>query len=951
MNTPPVRIDLRPGTPAPGRRVHRRSLRTRLALLAAGMIALAVAAAALVAYQISAIVTSQAQEQATSKLRQQARDYLVQVNDSIAQQNDLVLDRAVRDVNAVAALVADLYASETRAANAATASLPGAASQKLQTGPEGQRLNGAEDITSLFIPNTQPFDAQTRSDVDITEPLAPVLRAIQQNNPNAAAIYLGTARNLTRYYPNIELGKLVPADFAVTGRPWYTSAVEGNQAAASGEQSERRPIWSPAYQDATGLGLVTTVAVPVFDQAGQVTGVVGLDVTLDEINRSISSSRFYESGYSFLIDQQGRPLLLSAAAYADIAGPDAPELEAQELLDLDLEAAAAGTGFAAVLYRMKRGESGFASLQANSGTQGQGDDLLVAFSPLPSTGWSLASVARADEVMQEVANLENELTRVSQELAFTRGLPVLAIVALLLVGLTLLWTDRIVTPLRRLAQAAETLTPQITGGEAPAGQDPAAGGEAGAADPFDAVTGYLPGKDGSANDEIGQLGLALATMAGQLSERFALQQQRVDERTHQLEMRSLQIQTASEIARDISGASNLDDLLQRAVDLVSERFGYYNTGIFLVDESGEYAHLKAASGDLGLRLLNENVRLRVGFQGIVGYVTRYGQARLAHDVASDPAYHADPLLPDTRSEVALPLRKAAFSGPAVGAGRPVQSQGFAAGPVPLAAQMNVIGALDVQSTEAGAFDQNDIVILQILADQLAIAIENFRLVARLQTALEESSQLYQEQVRRLWSETRSGAAGYLYNQLEVVPLHQLAPVNQAAPTNHAAPAEPGTGTAQQAAPANAGAVATVSVPLRIHDQVIGQIRIESDDPDHRWSEDEQAVIEAAAIQASLSLENARLLEATRRQALRQQITGEITSRMRASLDIESVLQTGLREMVERLGLARIEVQLGGSEERLAEEKAGGAGSTGGADGPGGAAGDPLDGQIEEREQA
>ena len=134
--------------------------------------------------------------------------------------------------------------------------------------------------------------------MDLSAYLDLVLPAIKKNNPNAAAIYLGSVHDMTRYYPNIMLGEVVPPDFQVTGRPWYTTSLEQNKNSATPV-----PVWSPVYQDATGLGLVTTIAVPVYDKSKQLIGVVGLDLTLDEISKNIGTTRFLKTGYSFLVDQ------------------------------------------------------------------------------------------------------------------------------------------------------------------------------------------------------------------------------------------------------------------------------------------------------------------------------------------------------------------------------------------------------------------------------------------------------------------------------------------------------------------------------------------------------------------------------------------------------------------------------------------------------------------------
>jgi PAS domain S-box-containing protein len=186
-------------------------------------------------------------------------------------------------------------------------------------------------------------------------------------------------------------------------------------------------------------------------------------------------------------------------------------------------------------------------------------------------------------------------------------------------------------------------------------------------------------------------------------------EERVTERTAELERRTMQLQTAAEVARDATTAHDLSSLLERAVNLVRERFGFYYAGIFLVDAQGEYAVLRAATGEAGRQMIESRHKLKVGETGIVGHATDSGKPHIALDVGSDAAHFKNPFLPDTRSETALPLQ--------VG-GR-------------------VIGALDVQSTQEAAFGEDDIATLQIMADQLAVAIERTRLFEQVQVALEE----------------------------------------------------------------------------------------------------------------------------------------------------------------------------------------------------------------------
>ncbi len=182
----------------------------------------------------------------------------------------------------------------------------------------------------------------------------------------------------------------------------------------------------------------------------------------------------------------------------------------------------------------------------------------------------------------------------------------------------------------------------------------------------------------------------------------------VEERTAHLERRTRELQVAAEVARDAALAMNLDDLLEQAVNLIRDHFGFYHAGLFLVDERGEYAVLRAATGEAGRKMLAEHHRLKVGEIGIVGYVTATGEPRIALDVGADAVHFKNPLLPRTRSELALPLK--------VGD--------------------RVIGALDVQSEHPEAFDDEDVAIFQVMADQLAVAIERTRLFEQMRAVLE-----------------------------------------------------------------------------------------------------------------------------------------------------------------------------------------------------------------------
>lgn len=200
-------------------------------------------------------------------------------------------------------------------------------------------------------------------------------------------------------------------------------------------------------------------------------------------------------------------------------------------------------------------------------------------------------------------------------------------------------------------------------------------------------------------DEIGVLAEAFNSMAVELRGLYQDLESKVEARTQQLE-------AAAEIGRAATSILSMDELLSHSVDLIRDRFGYYHVSIFLLDESGQWAVLHESTGEVGQQLKARGHKLAVGSHSLIGWVTANRQPRIALDVASDEVHFRNELLPDTRSEAALPLR--------VGD--------------------RLIGALDVQSRSLNAFNTSDVSVLQVLADQIAIALENGRLFARQERA-------------------------------------------------------------------------------------------------------------------------------------------------------------------------------------------------------------------------
>lgn len=339
-------------------------------------------------------------------------------------------------------------------------------------------------------------------------------------------------------------------------------------------------------------------------------------------------------------------------------------------------------------------------------------------------------------------------------------------------------------------------------------------------------------------------------------------QQQVQERTSELRQRASQLEAVSSVARTIASMQDIDILLPSITKLVSQQFGFYHVGIFLVDPERQNAVLQAANSSGGLRMLSRRHSLPLDPHSIVGYAISYGEARIALDVGTDSVYFNNPDLPDTRSEMAIPLRVAG----------------------------TVIGALDVQSTETNAFAQEDISVLTTLADQIAIAIENAHLFGETKKALDESRVMFEQYTQQEWSNFARQVKpnGFLFDGKHVVPLD----LSKREPIR----VVPQTGTLSREKTS-----ATIAIPIKLRGQTIGVLDIRTKNGQRTWKQDEIAMLEAAAERAALALENARLIETAQRRAARERAIGDISTRIGAVSNLESILQTAVEELGRKIG--------------------------------------------------
>lgn len=338
---------------------------------------------------------------------------------------------------------------------------------------------------------------------------------------------------------------------------------------------------------------------------------------------------------------------------------------------------------------------------------------------------------------------------------------------------------------------------------------------------------------------------------------------KVNERTQVLTKKTDQLRAASYIARQTAEVTDLSVLLTTVVNLITDQFGFYHTGVFLINETGDEAVLQAASSEGGKRMIEHGHSLSVGTRGLVGYVAAQKKPRIALDVGSDAVFFNNPDLPMTRSELALPLL----------------------------IRNRVVGVLDIQSDIPQAFSVDDIDVLQTLADQVAVAIENARLLDESQAALAQLEVLTNLRTRDAWNQKLQGKNRvFTYTPLGL----------------------------RAEKPSNLTDDSPV-IPLTLRGQKIGKISI-TRKGDAKINKIDEELISEVAIQAGLAIDNIRLLEEATQRAKQEQMVGRLAARFTQSLDIDTLLQTAAREIGQLPDISEVSVFIGKQPEEVGSKR-------------------------------
>ncbi len=342
-----------------------------------------------------------------------------------------------------------------------------------------------------------------------------------------------------------------------------------------------------------------------------------------------------------------------------------------------------------------------------------------------------------------------------------------------------------------------------------------------------------------------------------------------------IEAQQRRLALASEVARLITTYTDQETLLNESVELIRERLGLYYVGIFLLDEFGHWAVLRAGSGEAGRQMLRDGHKLAVDEHSMIGWCILHRQARIAQDVGEDAVRFVNPYLPQTHSEMALPLM--------VGD--------------------TILGAMTLQSERVAAFSKEDIQILEVVANQLAIALQNAQRFAQLQEEIQRLQDLFQEEERRRWAGLRPQAFQYQLNTDLVQPTdpHALRPeAKMALEQRRPVVLSPEDGSAKTA----------LAVPILLHEETpIGVVDLYDVQQEHQLDESTWVILNAAVAQLALALENRRLFEEAQRRAQELQTAAEIARDTSSLQSLDELLARAVNLIRERFGFYHASVFL------------------------------------------
>lgn len=366
-------------------------------------------------------------------------------------------------------------------------------------------------------------------------------------------------------------------------------------------------------------------------------------------------------------------------------------------------------------------------------------------------------------------------------------------------------------------------------------------------------------------DEIGAVGTSFVNMREQVQQTVRDLETRIAERVRD-------IQATQEVSRFAATQRDLQQLMDEVVNLIINSFpNIYHAQIFLIDTDLRYAVLRASTGEAGLKLLARGHRLAVGSVSVIGQVTSEGRTMIARDTSANSVHKRNEFLPNTRAELAIPLR--------------VGDQ--------------IIGALDVQSTQDNSFSEDQVNVLQMMADQIAISLDNARLYQDSIRRLEQLVESNRDQTLTSWQQhmymQRTKA---LVTEVGIKTGSESSDLREQA--LHAGETVIGEKTERNTIP--------FAVPIQLRGQVLGAVEWEI--PQMDYSYEKVLLAEELVSRLAISLDNARLFEQSQRATERERVVNTIAARLTGQTDIDDILQTAIREVGQALRVPEVNIRLG-----------------------------------------
>jgi len=324
----------------------------------------------------------------------------------------------------------------------------------------------------------------------------------------------------------------------------------------------------------------------------------------------------------------------------------------------------------------------------------------------------------------------------------------------------------------------------------------------------------------------------------------------------QLENRTRKLHAVAEITRTATALRDFEQLLTSITSIIGSQLGYHHVAIFLLDEQRQYAILRSANTETGLKMIARGYRQPVGQLAIVSTVAQTGQPRIVlHADENSASQESD--LPETRSELALPLKWS----------------------------NEIIGVLDIQSINPGDFGEDDISTLSILADQVGIALQNALLFEESQRALREADLESRQGSRRAWQTYTEAirTKGFRYDGIKSEPVRERKQTSRE--------------------------TEALLIPVQLRGQTIGRLRLNASDRTHIWSDDELQMVKATAERVALALESARLLEEAQKRATRESFLSDVATKLSTSFQLDSILRDTVQELGQNFQNSTVTFQL------------------------------------------